>query len=87
MKTEYFTGKKFGRLEILSLIYKEGSKTIAVCKCDCGRERRAELTNLRNNRVKSCGCLARDNRQKLKDKFHTELLSNRKNKKNTEWDQ
>lgn len=31
-----------------------------LCRCDCGRERTAQLNHLVSGRIKSCGCWARD---------------------------
>ena len=54
---EDLTGRKFGRLTVLS--YCEWSMAGANwhCRCDCGNETDARATALRNGSKKSCGCL------------------------------
>lgn len=51
-------GKKFNRLTIIS---KDGTdkkrQIIYSCKCDCGNTKIIAGTLLRNNTIKSCGCL------------------------------
>lgn len=57
-------GKKYGRLIIKEIIREKGKKAIAVCKCDCGGEKKTQLTNLRAGRTMSCGCLNNEIRHK-----------------------
>lgn len=49
-------GLHFGRLAVLR---KEvhGTRSLWVCQCDCGREKRTETGPLRSGRIRSCGCL------------------------------
>lgn len=58
-------GKRYSRLVIKEIIREKGKKAIAVCKCDCGGEKRTQLTNLRAGKTKSCGCLSNEERHKL----------------------
>lgn len=58
---ESLIGQKFGRLEVLSLSEGKVKDVIASCKCECGREHKASLCNLRQGKVRSCGCLRKEN--------------------------
>lgn len=52
------SGERFNRLIVLCRV--ENSKngqTRWKCKCDCGNETIVSSSNLKNNSVKSCGCL------------------------------
>jgi hypothetical protein len=55
-----FTGKRFGRLVVLSRV--EGTRWRVVC--DCGTVKTALETQLRSGATQSCGCQGRDNRRK-----------------------
>lgn len=51
-------GQRFG---MLIALYRDPSSTVTrslwVCRCDCGRETRVIVASLRNRNSKSCGCL------------------------------
>lgn len=51
------TGRRFGRLTVLERLYRRGNHTYWRCRCDCGQEIKASLTNLYHGYVMSCGCL------------------------------
>ena len=54
-------GKRFGRLTILYAVTEAESKRIRyVCRCDCGKEIHAQLSDLQRGMVKSCGCLIKE---------------------------
>lgn len=53
------TGKRFGRLSVISKTRKYG-RVAWVCKCDCGNETTTLTTELLRGRTKSCGCLHRE---------------------------
>ncbi len=65
-KIKVYPGKKFHYLKLIKKIndrYKIGKKVIAekwLCKCKCGNFHEVKVEYLRNNIVKSCGCLARE---------------------------
>lgn len=65
-KFEDITGKRYGRILILSRAGNGGSiKKPTVrwnCKCDCGAEKVIEGHSLKNGRTKSCGCLNNEKR-------------------------
>lgn len=59
------TGKKIGRLTVIrrngQYISPKGKKEpLWLCKCDCGIEVTERGSQLRNGKVKSCGCLKRE---------------------------
>ena len=54
------TGKKFGRLKVLSEIAPIGYGRRVICLCKCGEKRICFLGNLRKGTTKSCGCLHRE---------------------------
>lgn len=69
------TGKKFGRLTVIKRVENRisncgQSKTMFLCKCDCGKEVCVEGAKLRNGHTQSCGCL------------HNEIFANIGRKKN-----
>src|SRR5688572_19648994 len=51
-------GQRFGRLVVLN----ELSHAVALCRCDCGKERTAQSHRLASRWVKSCGCLSFEQR-------------------------
>lgn len=56
------TGKKFGRLTVISEAKKKNQKLASwLCKCDCGKEKTATSTNLIHGHTQSCGCLQKEN--------------------------
>ena len=53
------TGKKFGRLLVISrAVSRKGRDTRWKCKCDCGRVTFARSWSLRKAMTTSCGCFA-----------------------------
>ncbi|MBQ3090464.1 MAG: transcriptional regulator [Oscillospiraceae bacterium] len=64
------TGQKFGRLTALRPTDQRSAKgdTIWLCRCDCGKEAAAPLSQLTQGYKKSCGCLARPPRKDLTGK-------------------
>ena len=66
MKVIDLTGQKFERLTVIKRSYpnKDYGKAMWLCKCECGIEKIICGCNLRNGRIKSCGCLLRENRGK-----------------------
>lgn len=58
MRKKDLTGKRFGRLTVVSFSHKsECGKNYWVCHCDCGKEIITNSSNLITNQSKSCGCL------------------------------
>lgn len=55
------TGKRFGRLTVLERNGKDkANKAIWLCQCDCGNIISIRGTDLRNNKIISCGCNKRE---------------------------
>lgn len=50
------TGKRFGRLVVLSRTGRRGNDTAWTCKCDCGTEKVFRADHLRSRATTSCGC-------------------------------
>jgi hypothetical protein len=59
------TGKKYGRLTVISREGSKHDKAMWKAKCDCGNTTVVCGRNLRLNRTKSCGCLSKENASKL----------------------
>lgn len=59
-------GQRFGRLVVGILHHKTYGQYYWTCKCDCGNNHIARTTLLRNGKVKSCGCLKKDNPLKVR---------------------
>lgn len=59
------TGKRFGRLIVISKDLNNKSKRIKwICKCDCGNTKSVYGFNLQKGYTKSCGCLQKENTSK-----------------------
>lgn len=54
---EDITGRKVGRLTVLRFACKRNGKPYWVCRCACGVEKTVMGQSLRQQSVKSCGCL------------------------------
>lgn len=52
---------RFGKLTAIERCGKIGSRSLWLCKCDCGNETVVSISNLRNGHTKSCGCLIIEN--------------------------
>jgi very-short-patch-repair endonuclease len=61
-------GQKFGRLEVVEMLYsyKGGKSTYCRCKCECGNEKIINAGNVSRGLTKSCGCLERESRYNRK---------------------
>ena len=57
MKKLDLTGVRFGRLIAIRLGQRVGEKNTWICKCDCGNESTAIVSDLRSGHHRSCGCL------------------------------
>lgn len=51
------TGKRFGKLTVISRAAPTGANAKWNCQCDCGKETVVIGTKLRNGHTQSCGCL------------------------------
>lgn len=50
------SGDKFGRLSIIEEGSSRSGKRMVICKCDCGKIKEYQLSNLTTGHTKSCGC-------------------------------
>lgn len=48
-------GKKFGKLKVINVVGRRGSRWL--CRCDCGKDRVAYTSDFKNNHTISCGCM------------------------------
>lgn len=68
-KDEDLIGKKFWRLTVQYVYSKKDSdghtRRYCHCKCECGNEKDAKINPIITGRIKSCGCLIRENSSNL----------------------
>jgi len=69
-KIEVISGFRFGKLIIVKE-YFGSSRRKFECVCDCGNTKLIQLNHLISNSIKSCGCLEKENRMNMGDKFRT----------------
>jgi len=55
------SGQRFFRLVAEEFFERRNNSTLWVCFCDCGNITLSTLSNLRNNKAKSCGCIIVEN--------------------------
>lgn len=59
-------GQKFGRLTVIEFVYVKNGYTYWLCKCECDNEKIISGVHLTSKRIKSCGCLVKNNTGKIK---------------------
>ena len=59
-RTKDLTGKRFGRLKILSFAGYQKNKATWLCECDCGNKKVIIGKNITNGKSLSCGCIQRE---------------------------
>lgn len=57
------TGQRFGRLAVVSRAKNQGTHTVWLCRCDCGRETTVIGENLKRGYTVSCGCYRKEYEQ------------------------
>lgn len=57
-------GQRFCRLVVVEDAGRQGKRSLWRCRCDCGGERLATGTKLREGQIKSCGCMRREGNSK-----------------------
>ena len=63
--TDYYIGKTYGRLTVLSLTYDPNTKKYtSVCRCECGNVKEYDFTYVRRGKTTSCGCYLQEVRGK-----------------------
>lgn len=71
------TGKKFGRLTVLSFAYMKNNHSYWNCQCECGTIK--TYLGKRLTKIKSCGCLLKETAsQQMKKKWETGIFSREK---------
>jgi len=83
LKAEDVIGQKFGRLTVVSLERATHYRITAFCKCDCGKSCKADLSNLKQGKKKSCGCLAKEAIEVERNRMNLMFNHNRERKKRT----
>ena len=84
---EDLTGRRFGRLTVIRQLENRNNRTRWLCRCDCGNQTEVPASNLVNGTCKSCGCLKKENQDKIQDRLHhidgtcVEFLEKRKKRK------
>lgn len=68
-------GKKFGRLTVVEMIYKDNDYTKVRCKCDCGNEIIRIATYLTSGETQSCGCYQKQRTSESNVKDFTGIVS------------
>lgn len=66
------TGKRYGKLTVLSNWKRDNNKIYWECQCDCGNITWVSSGNLTSGEVKSCGCLSGQNQKIKKEKREKE---------------
>lgn len=51
-----YIGMEFGRLTVLSVRPHNG-RSVALCRCKCGKHTRTQVQNLLTGATRSCGCI------------------------------
>ena len=76
------TGKTFGKLKVIKSYGHDNQNALLwLCKCSCGKTTIVRGYQLRENRVKSCGCL----HKKYCDSYLSVFFNNNKNNFCNEW--
>ena len=55
-KDEDLIGKRFGRLVVEHIFYKENGDRFCHCVCDCGKTKDVSVGHLYDGHCASCGC-------------------------------
>lgn len=68
-------GKKYGRLAVERVYMGSHSITLCDCICDCGNRKNGVYAfNIINGKVKSCGCLRRENGERGLDDEYRKII-------------
>lgn len=55
------TGQTFSRLTVVKFLRTTNSRSLWLCKCECGANKEVLATSLKSGNTKSCGCCRKDN--------------------------
>lgn len=61
-------GQKFDRLTVIEYAFNKNRKSYWICKCQCGNVKIVESYKLRIGHTRSCGCIAKETFEILKQK-------------------
>ena len=80
-------GNTYNRLTII-YVFKKYNKTYAHCLCNCGNEHDANLYNIIHNKIKSCGCLKKENTKIMghNNKKHGHAITDNRNSTYRSWE-
>jgi len=60
-RREIEVGQRFGQLTVVARSpRREGTKSVWVCRCDCGADTEVRAGSLTSGNTRSCGCLRRE---------------------------
>ena len=66
-KAKDLTGMKFGRLTVIERAENKGKKVAWLCQCECGNEKVVRGSDLKGDKVVSCGCYNREKTKKMNE--------------------
>lgn len=61
-RAQDISGKRYGRWIAIAYAGRSKGKSLWLCRCDCGQEKRVSTSALNAGLSKSCGCLKREGR-------------------------
>ena len=80
------TGKTFGRLTVLyPTSQRQNNAIVYHCQCECGNTKNVSSRCLNNGSVQSCGCLAKESFNKVREKRHQQHIKDITNQKSGTW--
>lgn len=54
------TGQKFNKLTVIKWAGKQGKQSLWECRCECGKTKTVRGDSLKNESIRSCGCLQKE---------------------------
>jgi hypothetical protein len=72
------TGKRFGRLLVISICEPRKGVTYWLCRCDCGKEKEIRGADLKSGKTNSCGCLQLERQSAGRHQTHGLVNKNRR---------
>lgn len=70
LKIEDHLGKTYNGMEILEEAPKRKKQRMVRCKCHCGNTTIKNFSHVVQGQAKSCGCLQKKNRERIKKRSH-----------------
>lgn len=59
-------GQKFGKLTVIGEASSRNNRTYWLCQCECGNQKEIQTYHLTGGLTKSCGCLVKKSKEKVK---------------------